>query len=49
MLNKASVPHPCDFFLSHGWESTSFNLYRFPTLFGRRGDREKDGARICFP
>jgi len=33
-LNKSSVPHPCDFFLSHGWETSKlirqFNTPRCP-------------------
>jgi hypothetical protein len=35
-LKKASVPHPCDFFLSHGWDTTNLILAEL-----KRGDRAR--------
>jgi len=36
-MSNSSVPHPCDFFLSQGWESTNPKRLWFPTHFVRRG------------
>jgi hypothetical protein len=48
-MSNNSVPHPCDFFLSQGWESTNLKRLWFPTHFAQSAKWMGHGGWLATP
>jgi hypothetical protein len=48
-MSTRSVPHACDFFLSHGWESTNPQPLWFPTHFAQNAKWMGHGGLLATP